>query len=144
MDQDKKEIDPKAIPTQEKKSSATEQAVRFDWEKEKKIEKKEISSDERAVMEQLKKEIDLIELDEKSKAEAEKKAKKIEYLGEKEKIEHLLQLVREKGVVFAVQVAKKMNEPYILDIFHDILSKEGYYKKMGKPTDDDNDDKNKT
>ena len=84
-----------------------------------------------------------MELDEKTKAEAEKKANKIEFLGEKEKIEHLLDLAREKGVVYAIQVAKKMNEPYLLDILHDTLAQEGLYKKMGKPTDDDDDDNKK-
>jgi hypothetical protein len=132
MAQDKKENDLRGITTPEKRILTGEQAVRFDWEKEKNVEKKEISSDEKAVSDQLRKEIDLMELDEKTKDEADKKAQKIEYLGEKEKIEHLLQITREKGVVFAVQVAKKMNDPYLLDIFHDILAKEGYYKEISK------------
>ena len=74
----------------------------------------------------------MMELDEKLKAEAKTKAEKIEFLGEKQKIEHLLEIAREKGVVFAIQVAKKMNDPYLLDIFHDVLAQEGYYKKFTK------------
>lgn len=140
MDQGK----PEEIRTPEKRNPSAEQSVRFDWEKEKKIEKKEVSPDDKVVSEQLRKEIEMMELDESLKDEANKKAQKIEYLGEKEKIEHLLQIARDKGVVFAVQVAKKMNDPYLLDVLHDILSKEGYYKKMGKPTDDDNNDDKKT
>ena len=87
----------------------------------------------------------MMEVDDATKDEAKKKADKIEFLGEKEKIEHLLQIAREKGVVFAIQVAKKMNEPYLLDILHDTLAREGFYLKMGKPTDDDdnNDDDKK-
>jgi len=83
---------------------------------------------ERIVSEQLRKEIDLMELDEEKKEEAKKKAQKIEFLGEKEKVQHLLEIAREKGVIFAVGVARKMNDPYLLDIFHDILAKEGYFK----------------
>ena len=50
----------------------------------------------------------------------------------KEKIEHLLETAREKGVVFAIQVAKRMNEPYLLDILHDTLAQEGFYKDFLK------------
>ena len=83
---------------------------------------------EKRVSEQIRKEIDLMEMDEKKKEEAKKKAQKIEFLGEKEKVQHLLEIAREKGVIFAVGVARKMNDPYLLDIFHDILAKEGYFK----------------
>jgi len=51
---------------------------------------------------------------------------------EKEKIEHLLEMAREKGVLFAIQVAKKMNEPFLLDTLHDALAREGYYQKFMK------------
>jgi hypothetical protein len=129
-------MDNKEFSKPEKRIPVGEQAVRFDWEKEKNLrgnhEKKEISSDEKMVSEQLRKEIEIMELDENLKAEASKKAQKIEFLGEKEKIEHLLKITRERGVVFAVQVAKKMNDSYLLDVFHDILAKEGYYKKISK------------
>ena len=37
-----------------------------------------------------------------------------------------------------------MNDPYLLDLLHDILAKEGFYQKMGQTTDDDNDDDKKT
>jgi hypothetical protein len=87
---------------------------------------------EKIVSEQIRKEIDLMELDEEKKEEAKKKAQKIEFLGEKEKVQHLLEIAREKGVIFAVGVARKMNDPYLLDIFHDILAKEGYFKDFTK------------
>ncbi|MSU54748.1 MAG: hypothetical protein EXS48_02890 [Candidatus Staskawiczbacteria bacterium] len=48
------------------------------------------------------------------------------------KIEKLLQLTKQKGVIFAVAVAKKMNDPYVLDTLHDTLAKEGYYKEFIK------------
>jgi hypothetical protein len=124
--------DSKAAPAPEKKIPAVEQAEPVIQEMEKNpevfVEKKEISKDERIIAAELRKEIEMMQLDDKTKAEAEKKAEKIEFLGEKEKIEHLLEIARKKGLIYAIQVARKMNEPYLLDILHDTLASEGYYK----------------
>lgn len=95
-------------------------------------ERREHSEYDRIVTDEIRQEIEKMELDDKSKDEAKKKAEKIEFLGEKEKIEHLLDIAKHKGVVFAIQVAKKTNDPYILDILHDILSREGFYKGFSK------------
>jgi hypothetical protein len=122
--QDKKE----GIKVPEKKIPAGEQAVHFEKEGGRSTERREISPDDKIVSAELRKEIEMMEVDDKTKNEAKKKAEKIEFLGEKEKIEHLLDIAREKGVVFAIQVAKKTNEPYILDILHDVLAQEGFYK----------------
>jgi penicillin-binding protein-related factor A (putative recombinase) len=73
-----------------------------------------------------------MEIDDNLKKEAEQKANKISFLGDDEKLKHLLQISREKGVVFAIKVAKSMNEPYLLDTFHDLLAKEGFYKDFVK------------
>jgi len=111
---------------------------------ERKIEKEDFFSYDKydkIVLEKLRKEIDLMESDERAKKEAKKKAEKIEFLAEKEKIEQLLKIARERGVAFSVQVAKKINDPYLLDIFHDILAQEGFYKKIAQKTDDDDDKK---
>lgn len=116
----------------EREISAGEQKIEFEKEGQVPAEKKEISADEKVVAEELRKEIDTMELDDNLKEEAKKKAQKIEFLGEKEKLEHLLQIAREKGVVFAIKVAKEMKDPYLLDIFHDILAREGYYQKFTK------------
>ncbi len=85
---------------------------------------------EKDVIGELRREIEEMELEPGLKAEAEKKSKKIEFLGEKQKLEHLLQLAREKGVAYAVKVAKSMGDSYILDLFHDLLIKEGFYRAM--------------
>ena len=136
------------IPTPEKRISPLERAARSEQESgrvsEVYPEKKEISEDDKIVSAELRREIEMMELDDNTKVEAEKKAEKIEFLGEKEKIEHLLQMAREKGITFAIQVARKMNEPYLLDILHDTLANEGLYKQFAKPTDDDSDDDKKT
>ena len=132
------------IKTPEKKTSATEQAVHFDWEKDKKVEKKRISEDDKIVSAELRREIELMQLSDEEKKGADKIVSKIEFLGEKEKIEHLLKIAREKGLVYAIQVARRMNEPYLLDVLHDTLAREGFYKKIMKPSDDDSDDDKKT
>jgi len=135
VNQDKNE----EIKTPERGVVSGEQPTRFEQEREKNIEKKEISPDEEIVSAKLRRELEKMEMDEESKGEIEKKAQTIEFLGEKEKIEHLLAIVREKGVVYAIQVAKRMNEPYLLDILHDTLAQEGYYKKIpSNANDDDN------
>jgi len=122
----------------EKKVESKEEWAEFGKDRPKNIETKEVSeADENNITEQIRREIETMELDENLKEEAKKKALKIEFLGEKEKIEHLLKIAREKGVVLAIKTAKESRDPYILDILHDILAREGFYKKMGQPTDDD-------
>lgn len=131
---DKNKDEKQEVSSLEKAVPLTEQAVHF--EREKAPEKKD-SPYEKVVSDELKREIEMMELDDEAKADAEKKAKKIEFLGEKEKIEHLLEIAKEKGLIFAIQVARKMNEPYLLDILHDTLAREGYYQKLGQTTSDD-------
>lgn len=82
--------------------------------------------------EEIRKELEGMDLDETSEMEAQIKANGFESLETKEKINKLLQTAKSKGVVFAVNVAKKMNDHYVLDTFHDVLAKEGYYKKFVK------------
>lgn len=116
----------------EKKAHAPLEEVRFDWSKEKKIEKREISEDEKIISEELRREIELMQVDENLKKEAEQKANKIKFLADDDKLKQLLITAKEKGVVFAIDVAKKMNDPFLLDALHDILAREGYYKKFVK------------
>lgn len=96
-------------------------------------EKKEPTREEVITKEALKREIDMMELDDSLKEAATEQVKKIQTLGEEEKIERLLEITKDKGVIFAVKVAQKMNDPYVLDIFHDILVKEwASYKQFLK------------
>ncbi len=137
------------IEALEKKTPDNEQTVNLSPEREVTLEGKELLRDDKAVTAELRREIEMMQLDDNTKKDAEAKAEKIEFLGEKEKIEHLLQTAREKGLVFAIHVARKMNEPYLLDVLHDTLADEGYYKdfinkKNITDDDSDNDKKKKT
>ena len=120
------------IKNSEKEISAGEQRIEFKKENEPVVEKKEISNEERIIADEIRREIEMMEVEGNLKEEAKKKAQEIEFLGEKEKIEHLLKIAREKGIIFAIKSAKEMKDAYILDTLHDILAREGYYKNFGK------------
>lgn len=113
-------------------SLSPEQKLVFEMEGEKREVREVSPEEEKMVKEQLKKEIELMELDEKLKEEAIKKAHTIQVLGDEEKLEHLLSIAKKRGIAFATNVAKQMNDPHILDTFHDLLAKEGYYKQFIK------------
>lgn len=127
-DKDKKE----RIKISGREISASVQRVEFNKENEPVVEKKEISNDEKIIADELRREIEMMEVDGNLKEEAKKKAQEIEFLGEKEKIGHLLKIAREKGIIFAIKSAKEMKDAYILDTLHDILAREGYYKNFSK------------
>ncbi|KKQ23043.1 MAG: hypothetical protein US35_C0009G0014 [Parcubacteria group bacterium GW2011_GWA2_37_10] len=94
-------------------------------------EKTEMSGPEiEMIKEELRREIELMDQNPELKKEAEDKAKKIGALAADKMLEHLLEIAQQRGLTFALAVAKKMNDPYILDTFHDLLAKEGYYKKF--------------
>ncbi|OGZ84697.1 MAG: hypothetical protein A2599_03580 [Candidatus Staskawiczbacteria bacterium RIFOXYD1_FULL_39_28] len=113
----------------EKKITSGERAQRW-MEKEPTKESKEISADEKNISDELKREIELMQVDESLRAQAEQTTLKIQVLADDDKLKKLLDIAKEKGVVFAVKVAKSMNDPFLLDTLHDILAKEGYYKNF--------------
>lgn len=116
-----KNEEPKEIPVEKKPGLLPPETLE---KKEIPLEKKEVAAvQEKTIEEQLRREIAMMELSPELQEEAIKKAKKIEFLGEKEKLERLVALAEEKGSVFAVRVAKEINDPYILDNFHDVLIK---------------------
>lgn len=103
---------------------------RFNIEKEKTIEIKELSLEEKMAHEAIEQELKLMDHDDNLKKESENKAKQIQAMGDEDKIDNLLKIAKEKGVAYAVKVAKSMNDPYVLDIFHDVLVREGLWKKF--------------
>lgn len=81
---------------------------------------------------QIRDQIEKTDLDDQLKIQAATQAQSIKQLDEEKKIKKLLALAKSKGVIYAVNVAKKMDDPYVLDLLHDILAQEGYYKKFIK------------
>ncbi|OGZ75239.1 MAG: hypothetical protein A3G45_01595 [Candidatus Staskawiczbacteria bacterium RIFCSPLOWO2_12_FULL_37_15] len=112
--------------------SPPEQGAGLPGEKREAVaEKTEMSGPEiEMIKEELRREIELMDQNPELKKEAEDKAKKIGALAADKMLEHLLEIAQQRGLTFALAVAKKMNDPYILDTFHDLLAKEGYYKKF--------------
>jgi hypothetical protein len=109
-----------------------EERLNFFREEKEVQEEKELTPEEKFIEEEIQKEIEMMNTDENLRQQAEAKAQKIQVLDEDDKIKHLLSLAQQKGVAFAINVAKKMNDPYILDILHDVLAREGLYKKFTK------------
>lgn len=101
-------------------------------EQEKNQEKQESLQDERIIANELRREIELMQVDDNLKKQAEQKANKISFLADDDKLKNLVALAREKGVIFAIKVAKSMNDPFVLDTLHDILVQEGFYKEGKK------------
>jgi len=95
------------------------------------LENKELLEDT-ALKEKIKQEIEKIGLDNDAKVQVQSSANSLNDLDEQKKIQRLLEITKKKGVVFAVKVAQKMNNPYVLDVFHDTLAKNGYYKDLLK------------
>lgn len=124
---------PNQIKNLEKEALMQEQKDAVPEKQENIAEKPEISSTEmEAIKEELRREIELMDQDPALKKESEDKARKIGSFAADKILEHLLEIAQQRGLIFALSTAKKMNDPYVLDTFHDLLAKEGYYKKFVK------------
>lgn len=96
-------------------------------------EKNEVGgSKDDQVQKDLRQKIENIDLDDSLRQQVSAQANSAVSLSEEEKMKVLLEVAKKKGVVYAVNMAKKMNDPYILDALHDILAKEGHYKDFLK------------
>ncbi len=50
----------------------------------------------------------------------------------KRKIKYLLATAEKKGLEHSIKEARKENDPFLLDVYHDVLAKDGNYKKILK------------
>lgn len=78
----------------------------------------------------LREEIEKTDIDDSLKLQAQSQAQDMASLDDEKKIKKLLELAQSKGVVYAVTVAKKMDDPYVLDKLHDTMAAEGLYKNF--------------
>lgn len=113
----------------ESPSSREELALTSESMAETQEKRGELQSEE---MRQIREKLEKTDLDDALKNQAAAKAETIKALAEEKKIKELLILAKTKGVIYAVHVAKKMDDHYILDLLHDMLAKEGYYKNFLK------------
>ncbi|MFH0792371.1 MAG: hypothetical protein V1905_04130 [bacterium] len=91
-----------------------------------------MSEGDRIIREQLEKEVLRMcgrpDLEEEAKGEA----LKIKELNVEERLRRLLDIAKVKGMVMAVRVCREMNDPYLLDLFHDTLASGGHYKSLSR------------
>ncbi len=50
----------------------------------------------------------------------------------KNKVKDLLRVAEEKGLERSIKEAEKENDPFLLDVYHDVLAKDAAYKKFLK------------
>lgn len=94
------------------------------------LEKIELSREETEEKQELEKEIEKIKLSPDEKVQAQKQADELKRQTAQGKIQHLLDLAQSQGIAYAIEVARKINDPYLLDLFHDTLAKQGLFKKF--------------
>ncbi len=80
----------------------------------------------------LRQEIEKMDLDDSLKSQVSSDATNTAAMEEEKKLKNLLGLAQKKGIVYAVKVAQDMDDPYLLDKFHDLLIEKGYYKEFTK------------
>jgi len=91
-----------------------------------------ITPEDEVARNELRKKIETMDLYDSLKPHVQAQVSQAQALKDQEKLQYLLALAKHKGVVFAVHVAQKMNNPYLLDALHDTLEKEGNYKRFVK------------
>lgn len=125
---DKKTIDEKS---NEVSFSDQERYIEKPVEVKPELEKKEeLLNQENLTEKELRQKIEEMSLDEALKKQVQSQAQQLKYLDDQEKVKQLLKIAETKGVVYAVNVAKKMNDAYILDSLHDLLVEKGFYRKL--------------
>lgn len=86
------------------------------------------SPEDEALHLQLRRRIEAMELSEGLQSSVSKSAGDVTLLAQKEEqVKKLLKIASQKGVIYAINVAKKINDPYLLDTLHDRLADGGYY-----------------
>lgn len=97
-------------------------------ERKKEQEKSESSFGGKATREELEKAAIALDQNPVVVEEAKKRAATAAAASSNKTIDNLIAAAKEKGVVFAVRVAKEMNDPFLLDTLHDRLVQEGMLK----------------
>ena len=131
LSQNKTEKSPEEIKPEAEKIG--EEVVKEWFPEEKEVlERKELTLEEKKEKEKLKEEIEKAKLPSEKEVEALKEAEEIKKQSVRGKIKQLLDLAQSKGLSYAVKVAKETKDPLLIDLFHDILVKEGLFEKFPK------------
>ncbi len=68
----------------------------------------------------------------KEKDEEVKEKEEEKKLVVKEKVKELLKVAEEKGLECSIKEAQKENDPFLLDVYHDVLAKDATFRKFLK------------
>lgn len=105
-----------------------------EWFPEGEVKKVEKAPEEKEVeREEIKKELEELKakIPKVSKKEVKKAVEEIKpEFPLNRKIEQLLILAHRRNLIFAIEVAKKIGDPLLWDLFHDILAKDKLYRKF--------------
>ncbi len=123
---DENTINPDTIEINPKESTGDA----LDATKEPREAKEASEQQDASEQKELKTAIEHLDMDDSTSVIAGHVATTINGATQEEKIKKLLLVAHQKGVIWAVNVAKKMDDPYRLDMFHDALAKQVDYKKF--------------
>jgi len=85
---------------------------------------------ERVLRDKIEKERAIADLHAKDQTSVKQNVNQAKTLDSSGKLKYLMDLASEKGVFYAVEIAKKLNDPYVLDVFHDNLASNEQYKNF--------------
>lgn len=105
----------------------------FEEIKKEKISLPELKKEEKEIKRELFEKIQKEEKKEGVIKKEEKIKKELEFLKDpsvQRKIIALLKIAQKKGILYSIQLAKKTKDPLLLDLYHDFLAKEGFFKKF--------------
>ena len=102
-------------------------------EKLEQAEEREIKGErEENVRERLEQEAEKMPLTAQATKDLKSQAGAVSVASNQGKVQRLLQIAQEKGLLFAVKVAKETGDPYAMDLLHDALAKDNLYKQYLK------------
>ncbi len=105
------------------------QEIIEEWRKEKEPHISEKEDKERIVT-ATEEEVPSLQPSFAAKKEEEKKEEDAKKLTIKKDIKQLLAIAEKKGLVHSIKEAQKKNDPFLLDVYHDVLAKDAAYKKI--------------
>jgi len=104
--------------------------ARISPEKRERVEAKEVKGErEKDVRERLEQEAEKMPLTAQAAKDLKSQAGTVSVASNQGKVQRLLTIAQEKGLLFAIKVAKETGDSYTLDILHDALAKDSLYKR---------------
>ena len=91
-----------------------------------------LSEEEKKEREKIEKKIEKVELPVKEEERLKKEAKEIEKMALPGKVSRLFEIALEEGLFSALKIAEATGDGYLIDVFHDLLAKNSFYKKFIK------------